>query len=768
MGTSWCSESRARGAAACFTRWLAGQPRSEAGSSCGCGATRRSAASATASPALSRHLLTAIVETLSSATAATAAPWHLAWRDRVYLRDRSASSERDLLASALAFAADPQADLDRAVLELDIKALLALCRRADLSGIVLVIDDASSMTEDVSLVEELLGLLDSVGDCSLLMAGLPSTAAHFIEAASPCLVRFTPIQLRPFRGPHQIYTSLNGPLSGAASGWVRGDDVSFLLDVLRLTGGNPYELMLVGHHMWLTCQAGDQERYELTPRVLDRLIPPLALLASAGDALLDGAQAIDRLADEHVRRAVQLVALSQLTVRQIAIAQILKIDSRDSDRVDDRILTADIEAETQRILTELEGLQDSGVVQLHADEERFSIVGGRAASVLLKYRARARLGAEVSSQPFGMNFLATVGRALSRDATLRTRESFEDSASLGFSFMLSEAGAGRLSPRAAIRDLCTSGRIARLVQAEIDLIPSDAGMFERITELLTEDELTVALVSTAVTDEGQELEYTELWELPLGTEVEAVGDAWSAVTEEWQPVVAAADLSWNGSEYAVLHGERARQALIVMQRYAATRAVHKLFARWEEDREGPFLTRATQISEEAVSTMRASGLSERELDGELSGMLSRVGFLKSFDDALLDEAKTATEEAIRIGEADGWVTKWNLAHIAARQGDVSGAREQLEIVVEAATGWSSRATASVLVFVPGRPAADCMLAISDTGLEDLLRLQGGVLGAVEHEDIDLAEIVEGCEGSDDPAVVLAAGWVAEAFAAGRA
>jgi hypothetical protein len=627
-----------------------------------------------------------------------------------------------------------------------------------------MMDDASSMTEDVSLVEAFLDLLDSVGDCSLLLAGLPTTGAHFIEAASPCLTRLTPIRLRPFWRPLQVFASLNGPLTGPASDWVRGGDFSFFRDVLRLTGGNPYELMLVAHHMWLACQAGDQERYELTSRVLDRLIPPLALLASSGDALLDGAQAIDRLGDEHVRRAVQLIALSQLTIRQIAIAQILRVDSRDSERVDERILSADIDAETKRVLVELEGLQEAGVIQLHADEEHFSIVGGRAAAVLLRYKARARIGAEVSSDPFDMNFLATVGRALARDAALRVREGFDGSASLGFSIVLSEEGAGRLSPRAAIRELATSGRLGRLVQAEIDLIPSSVNMFERVTELLTEDDLTIALVSTAINDDVQELEYTELWDLPLVTKEETVDDAWSEVIEQWQPLVAAADLSWNGTESVVLRGEQARQALIAMQRYAATSAVHKLFERWVEDRDEPFLARAIQIGEEAVATMRATGLSERELGGELSGMLSRVGFLKSFYDAQLAEAKVATEEAIRLGEANGWVTKWNLAHITARQGDVLLAREYIESAAEAAADWKVAVTASVLVFVPGRRAADSMISISAGGLPELFELQGAVFETIKQTGGELAAIVERCEASADPAVARVAGWIAESFA----
>ncbi|MGA2455892.1 MAG: hypothetical protein ABSG93_20510 [Solirubrobacteraceae bacterium] len=107
---------------------------------------------------LTRHLLTAVVEALSVATGAEAAPWHLAWRDRVYLQDRSPSTERDLLSSALVLAAEPNAEIDRALLDLDLTTLLRLSREADLRGIVVCIDDASSLTEDVPLVEELLSL----------------------------------------------------------------------------------------------------------------------------------------------------------------------------------------------------------------------------------------------------------------------------------------------------------------------------------------------------------------------------------------------------------------------------------------------------------------------------------------------------------------------------------------------------------------------------------------------------------------------------------
>lgn len=708
---------------------------------------------------LFRSILTAVVERLAAVEEVAADSWYQAWRDRVYLRDRSPSTTRDQLSSALLLAADPDGELDTVIFERDLSTLLTLAGGAEFDGVVLCLDDASVLTEDVALVEELLSSLDAVGGYSLLLAGVPATAQHFVQAASPCLARFVPVWLMPFRGPHQIFTSLSAPLSDAAHGWVDAEDAAFLRDVLRLTGGNPYEVMLVGHHLWQTCQSGEQERYRLTPRVLDRVIPSLSLLAEGGDALLDGANAIDRLEEDQVRHAVELVSLSRLSIRQIAIARILKIDSRDSDRVDRAILTADVAEEELRVLAELDGLQEAGVVQLHADRDRFSVVGGRPASVLLKYKARARIGAAASGQPFELSFLGAVGRALARDAALSTLQSLTGSDSLGFSAILSRDGAGRLSPRPAIRKLATAGGISRLVEAEVDLVPWGANEFGRIGDLLTHDDLAVALVYTAVTHGRDQLEYTELWEVPADLSQEHIATAWSSVTEEWEPVAAAAEIGWGGSEFAVLYGDQARQALIVLQRYAATSAVHSLFDRWYKGREQNDLRRAQQIADEAVATMRATGLSEWELGGELSGMLSRVGFLKSLDDDLLGEAREALEEALQTGLADTWVTKWNLANVMARQGNAEEASLLFQEMVEATEQWSGYAF--VLAYVPGRPGFESLVKITDAGIAPLTDLQIAAVSASTGliDPVRIGAAIAACIESGDMGAARAAEWI---------
>jgi tetratricopeptide (TPR) repeat protein len=710
-----------------------------------------------------RRLLLAIVETL--ARHADGVPdWYLAWRDRVYLRNAEPSTERDVLSSALALAVNPTGTVDDVLLRQDLGVLLRLAQEADLSGVLIVVDDADALTEDVDLVERLVDTMDAVGGYGLLIAGLPVVAGHFIEAASPCLARIGPVNLRPLRGPQQVLTALRAPLAGAERDWVPAGDLAFLRDILRLTGGNPYEVMLVGRHLWVACQRAESDHYALTPRLLDRMIPHLSLLAERRDELLNGAQAIDRLPEESIRQAVELVSMARMTVRQIAIARVLKIATRDADQVDRAILDADIDQVAERVREELEGLQDRGVVQLDGAGERFDVVGGRPAAVLLKYKARARIGAEVSDRPFELDFLFAVGRALMRDAALRVMQACS-ATSLGFGAIMSEDGSGHLSPRPAVRSLSMSGDVGRLAQAEIDLVPWGPSDFERISELLTGDDSRVAVVYMSVGHGREQLEYTELWELPAGVEDQDLDQAWSDVLEEWKPVVLASDLTWMGSECAIVEGAVARRTLVVLQRHAATNAVHNLFESWYEDADEGALTRATEVADEAITALRTSGLSEIELDGELSGMLSRVGFLRSFSDDLLDEAAYDLQEAVRTGPADDWVTHWNRANVAARLGNFAEAYAYLDEAAETVGDWPGN-HAFVLAFVPGVAPRDSLLKVSSDHAPLLFDLQRAVFAEADGGDRSgLDSVMLTCRETSDDAIEKAVALVNDAMRA---
>jgi hypothetical protein len=707
-----------------------------------------------------RQLLTALVEGLAEVVG-DGAEWYGAWRDRVYLRRTSAAEDRDILSSALIYAADSTAWVDRAVLERDLTELARIAAEAKMRGVVVCVDDVSPLTEDVTLIEEIVEIFDAAGGYSLLLAGLPTIGRHFRQAASRCLDRVSPIRLAPFGGPQQVFTALSTPLEGEATRYTDRGDLDFLIDVLGLTGGNPYQLMVVGAYLWQSCEQGEQEKYVLTPRVLDRVIPHLAMLASDGDALRDGAEAIDRLNDDQVPLAVELAALSNFSLREIAVARLMNFAGSSDDDLDpDAILGRDVGEELERVRAELDELEEAGVVQVSEDEDHFGVVGGRHASILLKYKARARIGADDLEPIFGYRFLPAVGAALAREMARRILGKVPDAETLGFNSLASDGGLGRVSPRQVVRSFEHSDDIGRLIDSEIEMVPWGREDFERIGELLSADDPTIALFCTGLSNGKGHLEYIELWQVPHLVAHDDVARAVSDVAEDWEKIVAGAELSWSGSQSAVLRGEAARRVLCALQSLVATKSVFDLFDRWREKPEqAEPLRAAIRIVTESIAVMRATGRSDLALSGELSGMLSRLGFLRSFDDGELPAAEEALEEALDSGDAERWITKWNLANVYARRGRKDRALEILREVRDGAAGEESRA--NVLVFVPGRSAADSLVAVSGAGIESLIQLQLELVSN-QASDLIVAAAAE-CQATEDPGAMVAAEWALESI-----
>ncbi len=624
---------------------------------------------------------------------------------------------------------------------------------------MICIDDASPLTEDVNLTEEMVDVFDSVGFYSLMLTGLPVIAGHFSEAASRCLERLEPIWLEPFYGPPKILAALRGPLPAGCE-YLKNGDLSFVLDLLNLTAGNPYELMVVADHLWLSCERGEQDTYALTPRLLDRVIPNLALRTGEGDALRDGAQAIDCLPEEQVPGALELASLSRLTVREIAVNRQLKDSSGrmipDGRRPED--IANHLGQEEERVKADLANLEANGVVTVSPEGESFTIVGGRPAAVLLKYKARARIG-DSSDRAFGQKFLHVVGQPLAQKLMQKAREEVSGVVALGFTIAMSDRGIGSRSPRPAIRSLSVSDDVTRFVRSEAEVMPRSLDANKKIAELVASDEVRVALVCSSINYGRGELEFMELWQVPAEITDAAVSESLHETIDLWRPLIEATGLSWRGVDSAVVSGATARKALSVLRPFAAIEAVHQLFDAWRTGTESSALERAIRTCEESIEVMRTGDQTDLERGGELSGSLSRLGFLKSFDAMRLGEARAALEEAQRIGQADGWVTDWNLANISAREGDTSEALNRLDDVeagLETLTSW-----ASLLFHVPARAPKECLLDVQQAGVRPLLALQRVV---IEGDAAGREAAMELARRSGDDGAALAADWVEHAGA----
>lgn len=698
-----------------------------------------------------RHLMLSAVEAVASQSGSPPADWYLAWRERVYLGSSAPISHRDQLASGLVFARGNEVYLDPILLEQDLRTLLDLSSATGFPRLVVCVDNASDLTQDTDLVEELAATFDAAGGWSLLLAGLPLMAQHFLEAVSPCLRSFQPVTLMPLR-PQEVMTCLAAPLDVQDRHLIEQRDVALARDVMRLTGGNAFEVMLVAHHMWAACQIGEIDRYTLTPRVLERVVNDLAVHTSGGEALLDGAKAIRRLDPDQVPTALELVAFSRLSVRQIAVAKALEVVSRDVDRVRRDVSPEVLDEIAGRVRDSLEMLDEAGVIELTADGERFSVRGGRPASVVLQYEAG---GAQ--DRPFDLSFLLTVGRPIARDVFSRAADGIEGVRRLSVGLVESTATTPtQSSAHRAVADLAHDGSLEQIARGDLNLLAWTKDEFDRSTELIAEATPSpIALISATVAHGRAQLEYVELWELPPSIAQHELDQHLAEAVEGVMPSVEISELRWRGLEAAVVSGVRAREALILLEPFAADRAVTDLFRAFRESGDSALLDRATTAADASVRTFQAHSLPRWVNETLLSVMLSKLGFLESFDDERLSAAEEHLREALRLGVADGWVTNWNLANVLVRTDRAREAEEALARVGEQTA--EAMETAHIVFFAPSTPASDSVITVTPHDVDPVLRLQRAMVACAMQGSPpeNLRDLLDACVATEQPGALTA-------------
>jgi hypothetical protein len=355
-------------------------------------------------------------------------------------------------------------------------------------------------------------------------------------------------------------------------------------------------------------------------------------------------------------------------------------------------LECDLDQEAAWVVEDLEQLESKGVVCLTGDD-RFTVQGGRTAAMALKYEALSHLGPSAAERPFDMPFLLCVGMPLAADCAARVRAKLPDTGGLGWlaSYAPTTSAAGaRL--RAALN-------AQPFVGLDLEVQPFDPEAFAGMTEFLVEPtDRHLVLVDLTLAADGSELDRVELWDVPHDLEAHDVHQAVSDVLDEWQQVVAAADIDWRGSHAVVLKGGAARRALIQLVPHAAGSAIARLFDKWRSGEASDGLAQSIAVSEETIDALHTQRSADRERGWELSIAYSRLGFLLSLSDGRLDDARQALLQAQERGPGDSWVTDWNLANVAARRGDLSEARSRLAKVADRVPDWTELSGGAVAVF----------------------------------------------------------------------
>ncbi|HEV3000723.1 MAG TPA: hypothetical protein VGW75_08290 [Solirubrobacteraceae bacterium] len=707
---------------------------------------------------LQRAMLTAIAEAIAGQSAPTP-DWYRAWCDRVLLRDRSPTSVRDSLISGLAFATDPAAVIDPALFERDLRELVRLARERGHTAIVVCIDNADGLLEDVPLTERMVDSFDAAGGLSLLMSCRPSGRQHLLEAVSPCLRRLLMIPVLPLAMPDDVRVCLTAPLDSAEVERLMPDKrehaAALQRDIANFTQGNAFEIALVAQQMWWACRTGEQDVYKLTPRVLERTLDDLAFYTGIDESVEAGAAAARELPPEQLRGALELVSMERLIPRQIAISRAIEAAAPDSL---EKLCSCDLATAERRVLEELQALADAGVVVLEEDGS-FTVVGGRITALTLQHEARSHAGVDAPEVAFGVPIAARAGAPLARELARRARGQLSGTALRADFPLLTQIGTAR---GARMRAALSAQKVESL---DVELLALDeAGVDEIATQLADSSHPRIALVNLTLRIDGDELDWVELWDLPVDVEQYHILQALSDELDGWQPLIQAAGIAWRGSIVAVFEGPQARRALISLVPAAGHAGVLRLFERWTRTNDREVLDRAVALAEEAAGALRDHGAPRWERGWDVSSMLSVVGFLNSLYEDRRDVARAALEEACERGPGDRWVTFWNLANLAARDGDLKLARQRFERLRPRLEEWNN--VAHVAMFVPQRPAAASLVVLTGENALPLLEMQLAVLDFLDPNvltDESIERAVAACAESADESAQLVAEWVAPAL-----
>jgi hypothetical protein len=717
-----------------------------------------------------RTFLSAAIEQLATLYN-TEPDWYRTWCNRVLLRDRSPMGIGDLFVSGLAFAAESCATLDPAVFDRDLRTLCRLAHEAGSRRTLLVIDNADALFEDSALVERLFDAIDGHAEWSVLAASRFSGVNNLAEAVSPALRRCRLVPLKPFWSPGMIRACLVGPLEPSEGDRLMPSEkeIDLLVDLLQLSMGNPFDISLIAGHLWDACEVGEQEFYELTPRIIERVLPSLTMHTGSRDGLHDGAQAVRRLAPDRLESALRLVALSELTVPQIAVARALKLPWDQTGEVGRRLQDCDLAKEHQRVVGELEQLEVEGVIELAEDGDNFTVRGGRFAALTLKYQARSLVGSTVADLSFGMPYLATVGQPVAREWVSTAREHIDAAASLAWQSIHNPTGT------ATGTRLHAALSLQRFDNVDLEMFPTDENAYSQLIDCLVRpEEMAIALVDLTLAADGDDLAWIELWEVPPATTTHDVNQALSDVLDEWEPRIEKAGIVWRSSQAVVLHGDLARRSLIQLAPTATGAAVSKLFGGWHDGDDADGLDRALALADMAVHALREQRVPDWERGWELSEMLSRRGFLRSlYEDSLMDAAADLRQAGER-GPADGWVTDWNLANIALRVGDYDQVVRYMTKVEQALQADTEKAlqagpeTAIAAFYVPGRRAVDSVLLLSPRNLDVLLPLQRAIVDSMFAQGSPelLSAALDACCEHEHESVATIVGWVQDAIGQG--
>ena len=183
-----------------------------------------------------------------------------------------------------------------------------LTERIEASAVSLLVDDAGAFSNNTDLLRKFESIVSDIDGFQLILAG-ENLSEELSEASPPFNRSFDVIDLEPFSEVEHTRECLLNPLAENEE----DDFEASVGEIHSFSGGSPYEIRLIGHHMYRHYVASG-EKIELTRDILDEVAESLL----NNNPRLEIADQIKQLNSDYLLAVVAAVEFPKMTVEDLA------------------------------------------------------------------------------------------------------------------------------------------------------------------------------------------------------------------------------------------------------------------------------------------------------------------------------------------------------------------------------------------------------------------------------------------------------------------
>lgn len=270
---------------------------------------------------------------------------------------------------------ESQPDIPQRVLIEDLEDLYGKVEDSGKRSIVLLLDEADLLAENDAILQKLRNVFSEIDGFNLVLSGTEGLFDRTDDVFSPMSRSFKRISLEPFEEPEKTRECIEKPLSKEE---IEDLDDQCIGEIHRITGGSPYEINLVAHHMYKKYQEGGSE-IALTPEVLDNVAEELDRIRQSGHHKIS--DEIKRMMPNKLQVLISLLEFPNVPKDWLVEFSLL-------DQVE--TLEPDTLSSSKNVKRHIvEDLVEQGIIE-EGEEENLAFAGSAFDRAYLKYYAAAQ------------------------------------------------------------------------------------------------------------------------------------------------------------------------------------------------------------------------------------------------------------------------------------------------------------------------------------------------------------------------------------------